>query len=34
MAYSAITSCQIERETMEMVTDFIFLDKTITAEGD
>ena len=28
-----ITSWQIDRETMETVTDFIFLDSKITAEG-
>ena len=33
MAYSPITSWQIDGETMETVTDFIFLDK-ITADGD
>ena len=29
-----ITSWQIDRETMETVTDFIFLDSKITADGD
>ena len=29
-----ITSWQIDRETMEMVTDFIFLGSKITADGD
>ena len=29
-----ITSWQIDGETMEMVTDFIFLDSKITADGD
>ena len=31
---SPITSWQIDRETMETVTDFIFLDSKITADGD
>ena len=31
---SAITSWQIDRETMETVTDFIFLGSKITADGD
>ena len=34
MAYSPITSWQIDRETVETVTDFIFLGSKITAEGD
>ena len=34
MAYGLITSCQINRETMEIVTDFIFLDSKITADDD
>ena len=34
MASSLITSRQIEGETMETVTDFIFLDSKITADGD
>ena len=34
MAYSPITSWQIGGETMEMVTDFIFLGSKITADGD
>ena len=34
MAYGPITSWQIERETMETVTDFIFLGSIITADGD
>ena len=34
MAYSPITSWQIDRETMETVTDFIFLGSKITADGD
>ena len=34
MAISPITSWQINRETMETVTDFIFLGSKITADGD
>ena len=34
MASSSITSWQIEGETMETVTDFIFLGSKITADGD
>ena len=34
MASGSITSWQIDRETMETVTDFIFLVSKITAEGD
>ena len=34
MASSPITSWQIDWETMETVTDFIFLGSKITAEGD
>ena len=34
MASSAITSWQIDGETMEAVTDFIFLGSKITADGD
>ena len=34
MATSPITSWQIDGETMETVTDFIFLDSKITADGD
>ena len=34
MASSPTTSWQIEGETMEMVTDFIFLGSKITADGD
>ena len=34
MASSPITSRQADRETMETVTDFIFLDSKITADGD
>ena len=33
-ASSAITSWQIDAETMETVTDFIFLGSKITADGD
>ena len=34
MASDPITSWQIDREKMEKVTDFIFLDSKITADGD
>ena len=34
MASSPITSWQIDGETMEKVTDFIFLGSKITADGD
>ena len=34
MASGPITSWQIDGETMETVTDFIFLGSKITAEGD
>ena len=34
MASGPITSWQIDRETMETVTDFIFLGYKITADGD
>ena len=34
MASGPITSWQIDREAMETVTDFIFLDSKITANGD
>ena len=34
MAYGPITSWQIDGETMETVTDFIFLGSKITADGD
>ena len=34
MASGSITSWQIDRETMETVTDFIFLVSKITADGD
>ena len=32
MAFGPITSCQIDGETMETVTDFIYLGSKITAE--
>ena len=34
MASSPITSWQIDGETMETVTDFIFLESKITTDGD
>ena len=34
MAPGPITSWQIDRETMETVSDFIFLDSKITEDGD
>ena len=34
MASSSITPWQIDEETMETVTDFIFLGSKITADGD
>ena len=34
MASSPITPWQIDRDTMETVTDFIFLGSKITADGD
>ena len=34
MAYSPINSWQIDGETVETVTDFIFLGSRITADGD
>ena len=34
MASSPITSWQIDRETMETATDFIFLGSKITVDGD
>ena len=34
MAYGPITSWQIDEETMETVTDFIFSGSKITADGD
>ena len=34
MAYSPITSWQIDGETVETVSDFIFMGSKITADGD
>ena len=34
MAFSPITSWEIDGETMETVSDFIFLGSKITADGD
>ena len=34
MAFSPIRSCQIDRETMETVRNFIFLGRKIAADGD
>ena len=34
MASGPITSWQIDRETMEIVTNFIFMGSKITADGD
>ena len=34
MTSSPITSWQIDGETMEIVTDFIFLDSKVTADSD
>ena len=34
MASSLITSCEIDGETVETVSDFIFLGSTITSDGD
>ena len=34
MASSPITSCEIEGEKVEAMTDFIFLGSKITADGD
>ena len=34
MAFGSITSWQIHGETMEIVTDFIFLGSKITVDGD
>ena len=34
MASSPITSCEIDGETVETVSDFIFWDSKITADGD
>ena len=34
MAYGPITSWEIDRETVEIVSDFVFLGSKITADGD
>ena len=34
VAYGPITSWQIDGETVETVTDFIFMDSKVTADGD
>ena len=34
MASGPITACEIDGETVETVTDFVFLGSKITAEGD
>ena len=34
MASGPITSCEIDGETVETVSDFIFLGSKITADGD
>ena len=34
MASGPITSCQLDRETVETVSDFIFLGSKITTDGD
>ena len=34
MEYGSITSCQIDEETMETVTDFVLGGSKITADGD
>ena len=34
MASGPITSCQVDGETMEIVTEFIFLVSKVTADGD
>ena len=34
MASSPITSCQIKRQKVEVVRDFLFLGSKITADGD
>ena len=34
MASGPITACQIDREKLEIVTDFSFLGSKITADGD
>ena len=33
MTSGLITSCQIDRETVEIVADFVFLGSKITADG-
>ena len=33
MASSPVTACQIEKEKVEVVTDFLFLGSKIAAEG-
>ena len=34
MASSPVTACQIEKEKVEVVTDFLFLGYKVTADGD
>ena len=34
IAYGSITSWQVDGETMETITEFIFLGSKITADGD
>ena len=34
MAFGPITSCEIDGETVETMSDFIFLGSKITADGD
>ena len=34
MAFGPITSWEIDEETVEIVSDFVFLDSKITADGD
>ena len=34
MTTSTVTSCQVEGEKVEVVTDFLFLSSKITADGD
>ena len=34
MASSPITSCEIDGETVEIVSDFVFVGSQITADGD
>ena len=34
MTFGAITSCEIDGETVETLSDFIFLGSKITADGD